>query len=93
MITPERIAFLRNGNHGPGVFELLDEIEALQAEVALLRKKRCETCGGTGTEESGVCHCGASMEGHSLYDNHMATEMTRQCEKCGGSGLSSEGGK
>lgn len=22
------------------------------------------------TVESGVCHCGAAMEGHSLYDNH-----------------------
>lgn len=34
----------------------------------------CPTCGGT-TAGSGVCHCGANMEGHSVYDNHMATEM------------------
>jgi len=32
MITPERIAFLRNGNHGPGIADLLDEIERLQAD-------------------------------------------------------------
>ena len=32
MITPERIAFLRNGNHGPGIADLLDEIDRLQAD-------------------------------------------------------------
>ncbi len=42
----------------------------------------CEECGGVGTEFSGVCHCGAEMEGHSLYDNYSAVEMTRPCEKC-----------
>lgn len=40
----------------------------------------CPLCHGTGEESSGVCHCGAEMEGHSLYDNHSATEMTRPCE-------------
>lgn len=44
--------------------------------------KDCPDCRGTGIEHSGVCHCGASMEGHSLYDNHTATEMTRPCETC-----------
>jgi hypothetical protein len=46
----------------------------------------CFECGGTGVECSGVCHCGQSMEGHSVYENHMAVEMTRKCESCGGTG-------
>jgi hypothetical protein len=29
-------------------------------------------------EASGVCHCGASMEGHPVYDNHSATEQMRE---------------
>jgi len=32
MITTERIAFLRNGNHGPGIADLLSELERLQAD-------------------------------------------------------------
>jgi hypothetical protein len=40
----------------------------------------CPICDGTGIERSGVCYCGADMDGHSLFDNHCATEMTRQCE-------------
>lgn len=44
--------------------------------------KDCVLCNGTGEERSGVCHCGAEMEGHSLYDNHSATEMTRPCPNC-----------
>lgn len=42
----------------------------------------CPVCGGSGEELSGVCHCGTSMEGHSLYDNHSATEMVRPCPEC-----------
>jgi hypothetical protein len=44
----------------------------------------CAVCGGSGTESSGVCYCGSNIEGHSLYDNHSAVEMTRPCEcvKC-----------
>ena len=37
MITPERIAFLRDGNHGPGIADLLDEIERLQAVLIEVR--------------------------------------------------------
>jgi len=33
VITPERIAFLRNGNHGPGIADLLDELAALQKQL------------------------------------------------------------
>lgn len=43
---------------------------------------KCGACDDTGIEHSGVCHCGASMDGHSFYDNHSATEMTRPCESC-----------
>ena len=39
----------------------------------------CTICNKTGVEMSGVCHCGAEMEGHSVYDDHSATEMTRPC--------------
>lgn len=42
----------------------------------------CLTCEGTGEERSEVCYCGENMEGHSFFDNHMATEMTRACEDC-----------
>jgi len=37
MISPERIAFLRHGNHGPGIADLLDTIESLQSEVAVFK--------------------------------------------------------
>lgn len=47
-----------------------------------IKKKTCPTCGGTGIEYSGVCHCGAEMDGHSIYDNHTATEMYRPCPDC-----------
>lgn len=42
----------------------------------------CTVCHGTGIERSGVCHCGAEMDGHSVYDNHGALEMVRPCEFC-----------
>ena len=42
----------------------------------------CPDCKGTGEEQSGVCYCGDVMEGHSVWDNHMATEMTRRCQTC-----------
>lgn len=44
--------------------------------------EQCPDCQGTGIEHSGVCYCGAEMEGHSNYDNHTATEMTRPCQTC-----------
>jgi hypothetical protein len=44
----------------------------------------CPVCNGTGEEQSGVCHCGMPMEGHSAYDNHLPVEMVRRCEECGG---------
>lgn len=48
----------------------------------------CKTCGGTGIELSGVCHCGESMDDPSVFahDNHSAVEMERECETCGGKG-------
>lgn len=52
-----------------------------EARVKELERK-CPHCGGSGTEYSDVCHCGASMEGHGVYDNHSATEMTRPCQTC-----------
>jgi hypothetical protein len=42
----------------------------------------CSTCEDKGIEYSGVCHCGAEMDGHSVYDNHGATEMWRYCPDC-----------
>ena len=46
----------------------------------------CMDCGGTGEERSGACHCGTSLNLHSVYENHTAVEMTRTCEACGGTG-------
>jgi len=46
----------------------------------------CMACGATGEERSGVCHCGTSLNLHSVYENHTAVEMTRTCEICGGTG-------
>lgn len=43
---------------------------------------KCPGCEGTGEERSGVCHCGMPMDGHTPYDNHTPTEMTRRCEIC-----------
>jgi len=42
----------------------------------------CGTCNDEGIERSGVCHCGDSMDGHSLFDNHGAVEMERYCPDC-----------
>lgn len=53
-----------------------------QLAAAEARLTACAACKGTGVDESGVCHCGQPMDGHSLYDNHSAVEMTRPCEEC-----------
>lgn len=42
----------------------------------------CMDCDSTGVEKSGVCHCGDSMDGHSIYSNHDPVEMTRPCQSC-----------
>lgn len=47
-----------------------------------MTEPKCKECNDTGIEHSGVCHCGTPMDGHSVYDNHCATEMTRPCKSC-----------
>jgi hypothetical protein len=44
--------------------------------------EHCADCNNTGIFESGICHCGEEMEGHSVWDNHPATEMTGPCPWC-----------
>ena len=51
----------------PGVIELPD-------------RKLCQECKGTGTFESGVCHCGEPMEGY--HDDHSPVEMIGDCPYC-----------
>lgn len=59
-----------------------EDVERIAAETkaaVLATIARGATC----EERSGVCHCGASMDGHSLYDNHSAVEMARPTESKG----------
>lgn len=68
--------------NGEDVGQIAAETKAALVAAIARRPALCPACNGTGEERSGVCHCGASIDGHSLYDNHSAVEMTRPCEAC-----------
>jgi hypothetical protein len=49
--------------------ELTDKLEQAMLDAELTEQRE------RGTKGSGVCYCGQSMEGHPVWDNHVATEM------------------
>ena len=53
--------------------------------TAILVGPRCPTCGGTGVEKSGVCHCGESMDSKDsmfAHSGHTPVETERPCPDC-----------